>query len=129
MTKQQLKSLIKECVCEIQQSLAEKKNKKSEAPKAEKKNKKSEAPKAKKAPETKDAAKPDPKPAPVKKLTKKNLGQVAPPVKALTIYDVDRLGDRLAAAEKRGNTQSAKDLNLAKQAANFMLKTGKSKVD
>ena len=36
MTKQQLKSLIKECVCEIQQSLAEKKNKKSEAPKEKK---------------------------------------------------------------------------------------------
>ncbi len=36
MTKQQLKSLIKECVCEIQQSLEEKKQKKSEAPKATK---------------------------------------------------------------------------------------------
>jgi hypothetical protein len=32
-------------------------------------------------------------------------------------------------AKKRGNKQAAKDLNLAKQAANFMLKTGKSKVD
>lgn len=106
MTKQQLKSLIKECVCEIQQSLAEKKHKKSEAPKA---------------------------PAPVKKLVKKpikkNLAKVAPPKDRLTAFDAVQLSRRAADAEKRGNTQSAKDLNLAKQAANFMLKTGKSKVD
>ena len=114
MTKQQLKSLIKECVCEIQQSLAEKKHKKSEAPKATK------------APEPKAAA----KPAPVKKLAiKKNLAKVAPPKDRLTAFDAVQLSRRAADAEKRGNTQSAKDLNLAKQAANFMLKTGKSKVD
>jgi hypothetical protein len=39
------------------------------------------------------------------------------------------LSRRAADAEKRGNKQAAKDLNLAKQAANYMLKTGKAKVD
>ena len=120
MTKQQLKSLIKECVCEIQQSLAEKKHKKSEAPKAEKKNKKSEDSKAKKAVA---------KPAPVKNQTKKDLAKVAPPKNRLTTYDAVQLAGRQAAAEKMGNKQAARDLNLAKQAANLMLKTGKSKID
>ena len=114
MTKQQLKSLIKECVCEIQQSLAEKKNKKSEAPKAP-------APKA--------VAKPAPVKKLVKKPIKKNLAKVAPPKDKLTTFDAVQLSRRAADAEKRGNKQAAKDLNLAKQAANFMLKTGKSKVD
>lgn len=114
MTKQQLKSLIKECVCEIQQSLAEKKNKKSEAPKA---------------PTPKAVAKPAPVKKLVKKPIKKNLAKVAPPKDRLTAFDAVQLSRRAADAEKRGNTQSAKDLNLAKQAANFMLKTGKSKVD
>ena len=121
MTKQQLKSLIKECVCEIQQSLAEKKHKKSEAPKATK------------APEPKAAAKTAPKPAPVKKLvkklTKKNLAKVAPPERRLTAFDPVRIARMAAAEEKRGNKQAARDLNLAKQAANLMLKTGKSKID
>jgi hypothetical protein len=120
MTKQQLKSLIKECVCEIQQSLEEKKQKKSEAPKATK---------ATKAPEPKAAAKPAPVKKLVKKPIKKNLAKVAPPKDRLTAFDAVQLSRRAADAEKRGNTQSAKDLNLAKQAANFMLKTGKSKVD
>lgn len=119
MTKQQLKSLIKECVCEIQQSLAEKKNKKSEAPKAP----------APKAPAPKAVAKPAPVKKLVKKPIKKNLAKVAPPKDKLTAFDAVQLSRRAADAEKRGNTQSAKDLNLAKQAANFMLKTGKSKVD
>jgi hypothetical protein len=117
MTKQQLKSLIKECVCEIQQSLDEKKQKKSEAPKATK------------APEPKAASKPAPVKKLVKKPIKKNLAKVAPPKDRLTAFDAVQLSRRAADAEKRGNTQSAKDLNLAKQAANFMLKTGKSKVD
>ena len=117
MTKQQLKSLIKECVCEIQQSLAEKKHKKSEAPKATK------------APEPKAAAKPAPVKKLVKKPIKKNLAKVAPPKDKLTAFDAVQLARRARDAEERGNTQSAKDLNLAKQAANFMLKTGKSKVD
>ena len=117
MTKQQLKSLIKECVCEIQQSLEEKKQKKSESPKATK------------APEPKAASKPAPVKKLVKKPIKKNLAKVAPPVKRLTTFDAVQLSRRAADAEKRGNTQSAKDLNLAKQAANFMLKTGKSKID
>ena len=117
MTKQQLKSLIKECVCEIQQSLAEKKNKKSEAPKA------------KKAPKPKAATKPDSVQTLVKKPIKKNLAKVAPPERRLTTFDAVQLSRRAADAEKRGNKQAARDLNLAKQAANFMLKTGKSKVD
>ena len=117
MTKQQLKSLIKECVCEIQQSLAEKKHKKSEAPKATK------------APEPKAAAKPAPVKKLVKKPIKKNLAKVAPPKDKLTAFDAVQLARRARDAEERGNTQSAKDLNLAKQAANFMLKTGKSKID
>ncbi len=117
MTKQQLKSLIKECVCEIQQSLEEKKQKKSESPKATK------------APEPKAAAKTAPVKKLVKKPIKKNLAKVAPPVKRLTTFDAVQLSRRAADAEKRGNKQAAKDLNLAKQAANFMLKTGKSKVD
>lgn len=117
MTKQQLKSLIKECVCEIQQSLEEKKQKKSESPKATK------------APEPKAASKPAPVKKLVKKPIKKNLAKVAPPVKRLTTFDAVQLSRRAADAEKRGNKQAAKDLNLAKQAANFMLKTGKSKVD
>ena len=117
MTKQQLKSLIKECVCEIQQSLEEKKQKKSESPKATK------------APEPKAAAKPAPVKKLVKKSIKKNLAKVAPPVKRLTTFDAVQLSRRAADAEKRGNKQAAKDLNLAKQAANFMLKTGKSKID
>lgn len=117
MTKQQLKSLIKECVCEIQQSLEEKKQKKSESPKATK------------APEPKAASKPAPVKKLVKKPIKKNLAKVAPPVKRLTTFDAVQLSRRAADAEKRGNKQAAKDLNLAKQAANFMLKTGKSKID
>ena len=117
MTKQQLKSLIKECVCEIQQSLAEKKHKKSEAPKATK------------APEPKAAAKPAPVKKLVKKPIKKNLAKVAPPKNRLTTYDAVQLAGRQAAAEKMGNKQAARDLNLAKQAANLMLKTGKSKID
>ena len=117
MTKQQLKSLIKECVCEIQQSLEEKKQKKSESPKATK------------APEPKAAAKTAPVKKLVKKPIKKNLAKVAPPVKRLTTFDAVQLSRRAADAEKRGNKQAAKDLNLAKQAANFMLKTGKSKID
>ena len=115
MTKQQLKSLIKECVCEIQQSLAEKKHKKSEAPKATK------------APEPKK------KDAPVKKLVKKpikkDLAKVAPPKNRLTTYDAVQLAGRQAAAEKMGNKQAARDLELATQAANLMLKTGKRKID
>ena len=117
MTKQQLKSLIKECVCEIKQSLEEKKQKKSEAPKATK------------ATEPKAASKPAPVKKLVKKPIKKNLAKVAPPKDKLTAFDAVQLSRRAADAEKRGNTQSAKDLNLAKQAANFMLKTGKSKID
>jgi hypothetical protein len=117
MTKQQLKSLIKECVCEIQQSLEEKKQKKSEAPKATK------------APEPKAASKPAPVKKLVKKPIKKNLAKVAPPKDKLTAFDAVQLSRRAADAEKRGNTQSAKDLNLAKQAANFMLKTVKIIVD
>ena len=117
MTKQQLKSLIKECVCEIQQSLAEKKHKKSEAPKATK------------APEPKAAAKPAPVKKLVKKPIKKNLAKVAPPKDRLTQFDAVQLAGRAEEAERRGNKQAARDLNLAKQAANFMLKTGKSKVD
>ena len=117
MTKQQLKSLIKECVCEIQQSLAEKKHKKSEAPKATK------------APEPKAAAKPAPVKKLVKKPIKKNLAKVAPPKDKLTTFDAVQLSRRAADAEKRGNKQAAKDLNLAKQAANLMLKTGKNKID
>ena len=117
MTKQQLKSLIKECVCEIQQSLAEKKHKKSEAPKATK------------SPEPKAAAKPAPVKKLVKKPIKKNLAKVAPPKNRLTKYDAVQLAGRQAAAEKMGNKQAARDLNLAKQAANLMLKTGKSKID
>ena len=117
MTKQQLKSLIKECVCEIQQSLAEKKHKKSEAPKATK------------APEPKAAAKPAPVKKLVKKPIKKNLAKVAPPKDRLTAFDAVQLARRGEEAERRGNKQAARDLNLAKQAANFMLKTGKSKID
>ena len=117
MTKEQLKSLIKECVCEIQQSLEEKKQKKKETPKATK------------APEPKAASKPAPVKKLVKKPIKKNLAKVAPPKDKLTTFDAVQLSRRAADAEKRGNTQSAKDLNLAKQAANFMLKTGKSKID
>jgi len=117
MTKQQLKSLIKECVCEIQQSLAEKKHKKSEAPKATK------------APEPKAAAKPAPVKKLVKKPIKKNLAKVAPPKDRLTQFDAVQLAGRQNAAEKMGNKRLARDLNLAKQAANFMLKTGKSKID
>lgn len=114
MTKEQLKSLIKECVCEMQQSLEEKKHKKKEAPKA---------------PEPKAVAKPAPVKKLVKKPTKKNLAKVAPPKDKLTAFDAIQLSRRAADAEKRGNTQAAKDLNLAKQAANLMLKTGKSKID
>lgn len=110
MTKQQLKSLIKECVCEIQQSLAEKKNKKSESPKAP-------APKA------------VVKPAPVKKLVKKPIKKNLAKVARFTAFDARELAGRAKEAEQRGNKQAARDLNLAKQAANFMLKTGKSKVD
>jgi len=117
MTKQQLKSLIKECVCEIQQSLEEKKQKKSEAPKATK------------APEPKAASKTAPVKKLVKKPIKKNLAKVAPPKNRLTAFDAVQLAGRAEEAEKRGNKQAARDLNLAKQAANFMLKTGKSKVD
>jgi hypothetical protein len=117
MTKEQLKSLIKECVCEIQQSLEEKKHKKSETPKATK------------APEPKDAAKSAPVKKLVKKPIKKNLAKVAPPKDKLTTFDAVQLSRRAADAEKRGNKQAAKDLNLAKQAANLMLKTGKSKID
>ena len=109
MTKQQLKSLIKECVCEIQQSLEEKKQKKSEAPKATK---------ATKAPESKAAAKPAPVKKLVKKPSKKNLKKVAPPIDKFTTFDAVQLARRAADAEKRGNKQAAKDLNLAKQAAN-----------
>jgi len=47
----------------------------------------------------------------------------------LTTFDAVQLARRAADAEKRGNKQAAKDLNLAKQAANLMLKTGKSKID
>ncbi len=115
MTKDQLKSLIRECVCEMQQSLEEKKHKKKETPKA---------------PEPKA---PEPKPAPVKKLVKKpvkkNLAKVAPPKDKLTQFDAVQLARRAAAAEKTGNKQAAKDLNLAKQAANHLLKTGKSTID
>ena len=114
MTKEQLKSLIRECVCEIQQSLEEKKHKKKEAPKA---------------PEPKAAAKPAPVKKLVKKPVKKNLAKVAPPKDKLTTFDAVQLSRRAADAEKRGNKQAAKDLNLAKQAANLMLKTGKSKID
>ena len=117
MTKQQLKSLIKECVCEIQQSLEEKKQKKSEAPKATK------------APEPKAASKPAPVKKLVKKPIKKNLAKVAPPKDRLTAFDAVKLAGRAEAAAKSGNKQAARDLNLAKQAVNFMLKTGKSKVD
>lgn len=114
MTKEQLKSLIKECVCEMQQSLEEKKHKKKDEPKAP-------APKA--------VAKPAPVKKLVKKPSKKNLAKVAPPKDKLTTFDAVQLARRAADAEKRGNTQAAKDLNLAKQAANLMLKTGKSKID
>jgi len=117
MTKQQLKSLIKECVCEIQQSLEEKKQKKKETPKATK------------APEPKAASKPAPVKKLVKKPSKKNLKKVAPPMDKFTTFDAVQLARRAADAEKRGNKQAAKDLNLAKQAANYMLKTGKTKVD
>ena len=40
-----------------------------------------------------------------------------------------KLGRTTSSTEKRGNKQAAKDLNLAKQAANLMLKTGKNKID
>ena len=121
MTKEQLKSLIRECVCEVQTELQEKKHKKQkEAPKAE--------PKA----EPK-AAEPAKKSAPVKKLvkkpSKKNLAKVAPPKDKLTQFDAVQLARRAADAEKRGNKQTAKDLRLAQQAANHLLKTGKSKID
>lgn len=116
MTKEQLKSLIRECVCEVQTELQEKKHKKQkETPKAEK------------------AAEPAKKPAPVKKLVKKpvkkNLAKVAPPKDKLTQFDAVQLARRAADAEKRGNAQTAKDLRLAQQAANHLLKTGKSKID
>jgi len=115
MTKEQLKSLIRECVCEVQTELQEKKHKK-QAPKA--------APKA---------AEPDKKSAPVKKLikkpVKKNLAKVAPPKDRLTSFDAVQLARRAADAEKRGNKQVAKDLRLAQQAANHLIKTGKSKID
>lgn len=111
MTKEQLKSLIRECVCEVQTELQEKKHKK-EAPKA---------------------AEPAKKSAPVKKLvkkpSKKNLAKVAPPKDKLTTFDAVQLARRAADAEKRGNKQAAKDLKLAQQAANHLLKTGKSKID
>lgn len=111
MTKEQLKLLIKECVCEVQTELQEKKHKKhKEEPKAE-----------------------PPKTAPVKKLvkkpSKKNLAKVAPPKDKLTAFDAVQLARRAADAEKRGNKQAAKDLKLAQQAANHLLKTGKSKID
>ena len=110
MTKEQLKQLIRECVCELQTSLEEKKHKKH-VPKQE--------PKA----ET-------PKPAPVKKLvkkpTKKNLAKVAPPKEKLTAFDAIQLARRAADAQKRGDKQSARDLKLAQKAANHLLKTGRS---
>lgn len=113
MTKEQLKSLIRECVCEVQAELQEKKHKKQK-----------EAPKA---------AEPAKKSAPVKKLvkkpSKKNLAKVAPPKDKLTQFDAVQLARRAADAEKRGNKQTAKDLRLAQQAANHLLKTGKSKID
>ena len=117
MTKDQLKSLIRECVCEVQTELQEKKHKKQkEAPKAEPKD-----------------AEPAKKSAPVKKLvkkpSKKNLAKVAPPKDKLTQFDAVQLARRAADAEKRGNKQTAKDLRLAQQAANHLLKTGKSKID
>lgn len=106
MTKEQLKQLIRECVCELQTSLEEKKHKKQE-PKAE-----------------------APKPAPVKKLvkkpTKKNLAKVAPPKEKLTAFDAIQLARRAADAQKRGDKQSARDLKLAQKAANHLLKTGRS---
>ena len=116
MTKEQLKSLIRECVCEVQTELQEKKHKKQK-----------ETPKAAKA------AEPAKKSAPVKKLVKKpvkkNLAKVAPPKDKLTQFDAVQLARRAADAEKRGNSQTAKDLRLAQQAANHLLKTGKSKID
>ena len=115
MTKEQLKSLIRECVCEVQTELQEKKHKKEAAKPAPK------------------AAEPAKKSAPVKKLVKKpnkkNLAKVAPPKDKLTQFDAVQLARRAADAEKRGNTQTAKDLRLAQQAANHLLKTGKSKID
>lgn len=116
MTKEQLKSLIRECVCEIQQTLDEKKHKKQK-----KEEPKAEAPKA--------AAKPAPVKKLVKKPVKKNLAKVAPPKDKLTSFDAVQLARRAADAEKRGNKQTAKDLRLAQQAANVMLRTGKSKID
>jgi hypothetical protein len=114
MTKEQLKSLIRECVCELQQTLEEKKQKKKESPKA---------------PESKAATKPAPVKKLVKKPSKKNLAKVAPPKDKLTTFDAVQLARRAADAKKRGNKEAARDLDLAKQAANHLLKTGKSKID
>ena len=123
MTKEQLKALIKECVCEIEKSIQEKKHKKTQEP-VKKAEPKSEEPK---------------KSAPVKKLVKKpsrkNLAKVAPPTDKLTAFDAVQLARRAAAAKEKASkgdsfaAKQARDLELAQQAANHLLKTGKKKID
>ena len=117
MTKEQLKALIKECVCEIEKSIQEKKHKKTQEP-------------AKKA----EPKKEEPKKL-VKKPSKKNLAKVAPPTDKLTAFDAVQLARRAAAAKEKASkgdsfaAKQARDLELAQQAANHLLKTGKKKID